>query len=120
MAKKKAKKASWKAWAIGAAVLLGLGGILGASGDKDPEPTPEPVKAVATATPAPTPEPTPSPEPTATPYRIHGMDPQRTVYVSGSGIIHLDKNCSGMKNYTEMTLEAADAAGYQLCERCAK
>lgn len=50
---------------------------------------------------------------------IHGYSADRTVYVSNSGKkIHLIPNCSGMKNYTEMTLEEADARGYAYCSRC--
>lgn len=50
---------------------------------------------------------------------IHGYSADRTVYVSNSGKkIHLISNCSGMKNYTAMTLEEADARGYAYCSRC--
>lgn len=114
MAKK--KKVNGKAVAIAVGVLAVLGGIMSLGDEKEPEPTQEPVRAVVTA--PPTAGPTPSPVPTPTPYRIHGVDAGRTVYVSSSGVIHLDKDCSGMKNYTEMTMEQADAAGYRLCERC--
>jgi len=116
MAKK--KKISGKAVAIGFAALLGIGAIGSLFDSGSPEPSPAPERTVVTA--APTAAPTPRPDPTATPYRIHGMDPQRTVYVSAAGLIHLKKDCSGMKSYSEMTLEQADAAGYELCERCAK
>ena len=42
----------------------------------------------------------------------------RTVYVSKSGKIHFKSDCSGMKNYTEMTYAEAIAAGYSLCSKC--
>ena len=110
-------KISGKAVAIGLAAFVGLAGISAAiqaifPGTR-PQPTPEPVRTVATAKPS-----TPSPVPTATPYRIHGMDPKRTVYVSNQGVIHIDSDCSGMKHYREMPLEEADAAGYEYCSRC--
>lgn len=99
-----------KVGGIGIAVLAVLGMLIGGGGKKDaaPEPTEAPVRAVAT----------PSPVPTATPYRIHRMDPGRTVYVSSGGMIHVENDCSGMKHYTEMTLEEADAAGYEYCSKC--
>lgn len=113
MAKKKTKLNA-KSLGIGAAALIGLGLIFGGNGDEKPEPkaTEAPERAVETAAP------TPRPSPTATPYRIHGMDPARTVYVSQSGVIHIEKDCSGMKHYTEMSLEDADAAGYEYCSKC--
>ena len=40
------------------------------------------------------------------------------VYVSASDILHLKSNCSGMKNYREMTLGEAEGAG--LSRRCKK
>lgn len=113
MAKRKKKtKLPVKALGIGAAVLLAVGLFAGGEEESAPEPTAEPVRAAATALP------TETPEPTATPYRIHFRDPQTTVYVSKNHVIHFDKTCSGMKHYTEMTLEKADAAGYEYCDRC--
>ena len=115
MAKKKTKIPA-KAIGIGAAVLLGIGLLSGGEDESAPEPTAEPVRAAAfveTTDPPPV-----TPEPTATPYRIRGFDPQRTVYVSSSGLIHLKADCSGMVHYEEMTLEAAVAAGYDFCARC--
>ena len=41
-----------------------------------------------------------------------------TVYVSNSGKTHLKSSCSGMKNYTQMTLGQADAKGYSHCQKC--
>lgn len=86
-------------------------------------PTETPVRAVVSATDTPrptdTPTPTETPEPTATPYRIHGYATDREVYVSTNGVIYFDSDCSGMKHYTTMTLEQADAAGYEYCARCA-
>lgn len=114
MAKRKKTKLPVKALGIGAAVLLALGIFGGGEDDAAPEPTAEPVRAAAPVTVAPT----ATPEPTATPYRIHFHDPQTVVYVSKQGVIHFDKDCSGMKHYTEMTLEKADAAGYEYCSRC--
>lgn len=49
----------------------------------------------------------------------HGIRLNRTVYVSNSGHkIHLNSDCSGMKNYHEMTYEEACEAGYKHCSRC--
>lgn len=117
MAKRKTAKAklSWKVWA-GIVVVLALIGIGGARNSEPPAETSRAV--VVTAEPTVTPEPTPSPVPTPTPYRIHGRDPETTVYVSRSGVIHSRHDCSGMKNYTEMTIEKADGAGYKYCEHC--
>ena len=41
-----------------------------------------------------------------------------TVYVSRTGIIHSRSNCSGMKYYSTMTLEAALRLGYRKCKKC--
>ena len=95
--------------ALSGAALIGLGALMGGGGEKDPEPT---------ATPRPTAVPTATPEPTPTPYRIHYHDAYTTVYVSKNGVIHFKPDCSGMKHYTEMSLEKADAAGYKYCEHC--
>ena len=44
---------------------------------------------------------------------------ERTVYVSKSGKkIHRIKNCSGMKNYWEMSYNDAVYAGYDFCNNC--
>lgn len=121
---RKTKKGKGKVIAGGLGLLLLLGALGGSGKDKaDPAATEAPVRAVATdaaATPRPTVRPTatPSPEPTPTPYLIRGMDPQRTVYVSRSGVIHVEEDCSGMKHYTKMPLEKADAAGYEYCSKC--
>lgn len=117
MAKRKKKtKVPVKALGIGAAVLLGIGLLSGGEEEAALEPTAEPVRAAALVE---TTDPPPvTPEPTATPYRIHFRDPQTIVYVSKNHVIHFDKSCSGMKHYTEMTLEKADAAGYEYCDRC--
>lgn len=115
--RKTKKKPSWKLWAV----ILGLLVLLGIGGSSGKDEAPEPVRAaVVTEAPtaAPTAVPTPTPEPTATPYRIHGHDPQTAVYVSRNGVIHFRADCSGMQYYTEMTLEQADAAGYKYCEHC--
>ena len=119
--KNKKQKVSWKVWAgvIAAVILIGIGGNM----NKEEE-AQEPTRAVATeepaatAEPTPTPIPTPTPEPTPTPYRIHGLAPDTTVYVSRNNVIHFRSDCSGMKKYTEMTLEEADRAGYSYCEHC--
>lgn len=114
------KKGNWKIWAAALGALLIIGGVAGGKEEK-PEPT---RSAVVTETPTPSPVPTPTeeptatPEPTPTPYRIRGMDPERIVYVSKNGVIHFKHDCSGMKDYTEMTLEKADKAGYKYCEHC--
>lgn len=117
MAKRKTAKAklSWKVWA-GIVVVLALIGIGGARNSEPPAETSRAV--VVTAEPTVTPEPTPSPVPTPTPWRIHGRSPDTTVYVSNNNRIHTRSDCSGMTHYTEMTLEAADAAGYDYCDRC--
>lgn len=68
---------------------------------------------------APSASPSPSPEATPQPTRIHGWLPDTTVYVSKRGIIHLSHTCSGMKRYTEMTLERAyKTYGDSFCENC--
>lgn len=41
-----------------------------------------------------------------------------TVYVSSSGKYHSKSNCSGMKYYTEMSLEEAIEAGHIACKKC--
>ncbi len=41
-----------------------------------------------------------------------------TVYVSNSGKYHSKSNCSGMKNYTEMSLDEAIGAGHVACKKC--
>ena len=99
------KKGNWKIWAAALGALLIIGGVAGVAPTASPVPTP-------------TEEPTATPEPTPTPYRIRGLDPETIVYVSRKGVIHFDKDCSGMKYYTEMTLEKADAGGYSYCEHC--
>lgn len=120
MAKRKKVKVNGKAIGIGLAVLLGIGAVSTVI-DGPPEtavPDRSSSRTVAVAEITPSPVPTSTPVPTPTPYRIHGMDPQRTVYVSNSGVIHIENDCSGMKHYTEMTLEKADAAGYSYCSKC--
>lgn len=47
-----------------------------------------------------------------------GYSSNTTVYVSRNGKIHLRSNCSGMKNYTTMTLGQADSRGYKRCDKC--
>lgn len=58
----------------------------------------------------------PDPEPQVS--TIRGYSSDTTVYVSNSGKVHLKSNCSGMKNYTEMTLGEADSRGYEYCQKC--
>lgn len=41
-----------------------------------------------------------------------------TVYVSRQGIYHKSPNAHGMKYYTEMTLDEAQASGYDRCDSC--
>ena len=43
---------------------------------------------------------------------------ERVVYVSNTGKYHKNSDCSGMTEYTEMTLSEAKAAGYEPCSRC--
>ena len=91
-------------------------------------PTPSP-----SSTPAPTSKPTPTPDPTLEPIptpepvetqtpatqMIHGLPADTIVYVSkASNTIHSVHDCSGMKNYREMTLRDADAKGYKYCPNC--
>lgn len=90
-----------------------------------PEPDPEPTPT-ATSEPEPEPASTPTsePEPTPTPTpsqdaSIRGRSASTTVYVSNrSNTIHSQHDCSGMKNYREMTLGEADAKGYKYCDMC--
>ncbi len=44
--------------------------------------------------------------------------PEENVYVSSSGKYHATADCSGMKHYAEMSLDAATVAGYSPCGRC--
>lgn len=77
-----------------------------------PSPSPKP-------TPVPTPKPDPDPTPSPTPSTINGHPSNMTVYVSNSGHkIHSVHDCSGMKNYTEMTLGSAVSKGYEFCKNC--
>lgn len=91
-----------------------------------PAPTPEPTPA---PTPAPTPEPTPAPTPIPTPQQtpqpvqepqpIRGRSPDTIVYVSSrSNTIHSVSDCSGMRNYREMTIYNAASRGYSFCSNC--
>ncbi|MBQ0065172.1 MAG: DNA/RNA non-specific endonuclease [Firmicutes bacterium] len=41
-----------------------------------------------------------------------------TVYVSVTGKYHSKSNCSGMKNYTTMSLTEAQSYGYSPCKKC--
>ena len=43
---------------------------------------------------------------------------ERVVFVSNTGKYHITSDCSGMTEYTEMTLSEAKAAGYEPCGRC--
>ena len=43
---------------------------------------------------------------------------ERVVFVSNTGKYHITSDCSGMTEYTEMTLAEAKAAGYEPCGRC--
>lgn len=87
--------------------------------------TPEPTQEIA-PTPEPTlistPEPIPTPEPTPTPElkMIHGVPADTIVYVSSrSDTIHSVHDCSGMKNYKEMTIGDAEAKyGDKYCPNC--
>ena len=49
-----------------------------------------------------------------------GFKLSKTVYVSTSGKIHKNSNCSGMKKYTKMTYEEACELGYEHCKKCFK
>ena len=84
------------------------------------EPAPEPESGPVSETePAPEPEPTPQPEPAPAVKAIHGVPADTVVYVSKrSHTIHKVHDCSGMKNYEEMTIEQAEAKGYDYCPNC--
>lgn len=80
----------------------------------DPEPEPEPQPE-----PEPEPQPEPEPEQPAEVTTIRGRSSDTTVYVSSrSHTIHSVSDCSGMKNYSEMTLGEADGKGYDYCPNC--
>ena len=110
---KKLLKKWWFWLIVVVVVLIGIGGA--GQGDEAAE-----TRALPAADVADTPEPTATamPTPKPTPYRVWGLSADRTVYVSNAGKIHLKSDCSGMKTYTEMTLEEAYNAGYEKCERC--
>lgn len=56
---------------------------------------------------------------TADPEKIWGYDANSTVYVSNrSNTIHRVSDCSGMKNYREMTLAQAVSHDYAKCKNC--
>lgn len=81
-------------------------------------PTPAPTSAPP---PAPTPEPTPAPtaQPVQEPQPIKGRSPDTVVYVSNrSNTIHSVNDCSGMRNYREMTIYNAASRGYNFCTNC--
>ena len=116
-------------------VVLVLGGVgMLRNGGHEPEETAAPtaeVRAMPESTPAPTVKPTPAPSPsptatprptatpTETPETIHGVPSDTIVYVSAkSSTIHKIPDCSGMKNYREMTVAEADAKGYDYCPHC--
>lgn len=98
--------------------------------ESEPAPTPAPARslkpesvaepeAVSETEPAPEPEPTPQPEPAPAVKAIHGVPADTVVYVSKrSHTIHKVHDCSGMKNYEEMTIEQAEAKGYDYCPNC--
>jgi hypothetical protein len=122
MSKRRSKRRGSSSLSGGLIAVLLVVGLIGTCA-RDPEPEPEPSRSVSAAVdelaaPEPTPEPTDTPEPTATPYRIHGRDPAMKVYVSRKNVIHFRSDCSGMKYYTEMTLEQAAAAGFAYCDHC--
>lgn len=52
------------------------------------------------------------------PGNAWAADMSREVYVSSSGTYHYVSNCSGMKNYTEMSLGEAVDNGCRPCENC--
>ena len=86
-----------------------------------PETSPEPdLQSVPEPAPEPGAQPVPEPEPA--PERgglIHGVPADTIVYVSTrSHTIHSVHDCSGMKNYSEMTVAEAEAKGYDYCPNC--
>lgn len=101
--------------------------------EKKPEKTQEPANDPGeNATPGPTENPTspaerPSqspgetqtPESAPDPQPIRGRSPDTIVYVSRkSDTIHSVHDCSGMKNYREMTIYDATQRGYEFCPNC--
>jgi len=86
-----------------------------------PAPTPEPTPApTPEPTPAPTPEPTPAPTPNSSvPLFVQSLSPDTIVYVSNrSDTVHSAHDCSGMKNYREMTIEEVVSLGFEFCTKC--
>ena len=55
-----------------------------------------------------------------TQYTTASTQISATVYVSNAGKYHRRSNCSGMKQYTEMSLNDAKAAGHVACKKCYK
>lgn len=55
---------------------------------------------------------------TNTNKRVVTLTPGMTVYVSKNNKAHRVSNCSGMKNYTEMTIEEAMDLGVDYCGNC--
>lgn len=55
---------------------------------------------------------------TTTQKRVVTLTPGMTVYVSKNNRAHRVSNCSGMKNYTEMTIEEAMDRGVDYCGNC--
>lgn len=51
-------------------------------------------------------------------YSFYSAKRQRTVYVSNSGTYHGKSNCSGMKNYKEMSLSEAIRKQYKRHDQC--
>ena len=93
-----------------------------------PEPTPQPTPTLV-PTPQPTPEPTPipTPQPTLvptpqpTPQPTLGVDLQRTVWLSRTGVrYHTINNCGNMNpvNARSMTRQQARNSGYSACANC--
>lgn len=123
-------------WIVAVLVLVGAG--LLRDGGGEPEESEAPTAAVRAMpvaeetpapTPAPTPKPTPSPKPSPSPTpepsaetapaQIHGVPADTVVFVSEKSLtIHAIHDCSGMKNYREMSIAEADARGYKYCPHC--
>lgn len=120
-------------WVVIALLLIGAG-ERAANGKPEESPAPSAeVRALPEATPTPTAKPSPSPTvqptpmstpkpteaPTETPETIHGIPADTIVYVSEkSNTIHKVPDCSGMKNYREMTIAKADGLGFDYCPHC--
>lgn len=83
-----------------------------------PDPTEKPT-APPTERPSQTPDETQAPKNAPDPQPIRGRSPDTIVYVSNrSDTVHSVHDCSGMRNYREMTIYDATQRGYEFCPNC--